>query len=183
MDPISGKQKYVALLRGINVGGHHKVPMAELKKEFQAMGFAGIQTLLNSGNVIFNGDPGKEESLEKMVADHLSQSFGFPIPVLIRKVADIKNTINAAPFHGIEVHKDIRLYVTFFKDIPAKTMDFPWKSDDGSFQILSVKDSMVYSVLDVSQTKSNEAMNVLEKYFGKQITTRNWNTLLKIVAF
>ncbi len=70
----------------------------------------------------------------------------------------------------------------FFKDISAKTMDFPWTADDGSFQILSVKDRMVYSVLDVSQTKSTDAMNVLEKIFGKQITTRNWNTLLKIVA-
>ena len=182
MNHISGKQKYVALLRGINVGGHHKVPMAQLKQEFQALGFTAIQTLLNSGNVVFEGDPVEEESLEKMLADHLSHSFEFPIPVLVRGVADIKNSIHAAPFKNIEVHKDIRLYVTFFKEIPAKTMDFPWVSDDGSFQILLVKNKMVFSVLDVSQTKSTDAMNVLEKIFGKQITTRNWNTLLKIVA-
>lgn len=173
-------QKYTALLRGINVGGHHKVPMAELQQEFRSLGFTGIKTLLNSGNVIFEGDPVKEESLEIVVADHLSHSFGFPIPVMIRKVNDIKNAIKTAPFKDIEVHQDLRLYVTFIKKMQEKTMDFPWIADDGSFQILSVKDRMVYSVLDVSQRKTPDAMNVLEKLFGKEITTRNWNTLLKI---
>jgi uncharacterized protein (DUF1697 family) len=182
MDHTSGKQKFLALLRGINVGGHHKVPMKDLQHAFQSLGFSGIKTLLNSGNVVFEGSPFNGEEMENKIESHLSTVFGFPIPVVVRKVDDIGKLIKAAPFKDIELHQDIRLYVTFLKKTPEKTMAIPWVSDDGSFQIRDITENMICSVLDVSQTKSTDAMKVLEKNFGKQITTRNWNTLVKIVT-
>ena len=80
------------------------------------------------------------------------------------------------------MHKDLRLYVTFLKESPKEEFPLPWKSQDGAFQMLEINDRMIFSILDVSVSKTTDAMNVLEKNFGKEITTRNWNTLLKIVA-
>jgi len=79
--------KYVAFLRGINVSGHHKVPMAELRKELTKLGFTNVITLLNSGNVIFESSSDDAELLEKTIAEHLEKVFGFQIPVLIRNAA------------------------------------------------------------------------------------------------
>lgn len=78
------KEIYIAFLRGINVGGHHKVPMSELKKEFQKLGFENIVTLLNSGNIIFEGSSNNTTSLEQQISTHLENVFGFSILTIIR---------------------------------------------------------------------------------------------------
>ncbi|MEX2593662.1 MAG: DUF1697 domain-containing protein [Anditalea sp.] len=174
------QQIYVALLRGINVGGHHKIPMEELRTTFEAMGHTQVKTLLNSGNVIFEGKSAQVETLEEKIASQLEKSFGFSIPVLVRKADDIKEITACDPFKDIQIHKDIRLYVTFFKESPKENLKLPWVSADGSFQIIKVKGRAVCSVLDVSKSKTPYAMNVLEKSYNKDITTRNWNTVVKI---
>ena len=69
---------YIAFLRGINVGGHHKVPMAELKVEFTKLGYSNIITLLNSGNVIFNSDSANRQEIESRLTSQLETKFGFP---------------------------------------------------------------------------------------------------------
>ncbi len=174
---MDDNQTYVALLRGINVGGHHKVPMAELRREMDKMGFKNVFTLLNSGNIIFDGDSDQESKLEERIAAHLEKVFGFPIPVLIRKAERIKELIENDPFENIKVTKDIRLYITFLKEKPEKTITPPWISEDESYRIIDIQDRAVSSVLDLSVSKTTDAMNSLGKYFGDSITTRNWNTL------
>ena len=177
---MNRNQTYVALLRGINVGGHHKVPMAELRKEMDKMGFENVSTLLNSGNIIFNGDSDQGSKLEEKVADHLEDVFGFPIPVLIRKAERIKELIENDPFENTEVTKDIRLYITFLKQKPENSITLPWISEDESYRIIDIQDRAVCSVLDLSISRTTDAMNSLGKFFGDGITTRNWNTLNRI---
>lgn len=110
---MSKNNKYIFLLRGINVGGHHKVPMAELRKEITKLGFENVITLLNSGNVIFDSFLSQDEELEKVITSHLEKIFGFPIPVLLRKSEVILDLIKNNPFAQIAVTKDIRLYISF----------------------------------------------------------------------
>lgn len=174
------KQQYVALLRGINVGGHHKVPMAALKDVFEAMGFTSVKTILNSGNVLFETEKTLEKPLELEIADQLAGTFGFPIPLWIGESIALQNIIERDPFQGIQVHRDIRLYVSFIKKAPNEKLSLPWVSPDNSFRILALSDGMICSVLDLSISKTTLAMNVLEKLFNKDITTRNWNTVLKL---
>ena len=109
-------QTYVALLRGINVGGHHKVPMKQLSEEFKKEGYSNITTILNSGNIIFDGPVAAVTEHEDKLKLHLEKVFDFPIPVLIRTGAEIVSLLNANPFDGIVVTKDIRLYVSFLKE-------------------------------------------------------------------
>ena len=175
------KQKYVAFLRGINVGGHHKVPMAELRSEMINMQFGKVVTLLNSGNIIFEGGKEDLEKLEKKVSVQLEKVFGFPIPTLIREAEMINDLWNNNPFREERVSKDIRLYVSFIRKNVDLDMQIPWASADGSYKIIANRNKTICSVLDLSVSKTPKAMEVLERYFGKDITTRNWNTIGRIV--
>ncbi|WKN41713.1 DUF1697 domain-containing protein [Tunicatimonas pelagia] len=172
--------QYIAFLRGINVGGHKKVPMADLRKQVEALGFTQVVTILNSGNVIFSTAESKEDTLEKMIAEDLKQSFGFPVPVLVRSAAVITHLLEANPFQNIEVTKNIRQYVSFLKEEPSNDLTLPWTTEDDSYRIFDIRDRTVCSLLDLSVTQTTKGMGALEQLFGKNITTRNWNTLLRI---
>jgi uncharacterized protein (DUF1697 family) len=171
-------EKYIALLRGINVGGKHKVPMGELNSEFEKMGFSQIKTLLNTGNVKFETSKQDLKLLENKIAEQLKAAFGFSIPTLIRPMSEIHQLIEEDPFK-VEVTKDIRLYVTFTKEPIQNAPAIPLSADE-SFKILDCGENVIYSVLDVSKKQTTDAMILLEKHFGKEITTRNWNTVVKI---
>ncbi|MCB2221191.1 MAG: DUF1697 domain-containing protein [Bacteroidetes bacterium] len=168
--------KYVSLLRGINVGGHKKVPMAELKKQYVKLGFKHVKTLLNSGNVVFEGN---DQKLSR-IPDHLEKAFGFEIPVITVPFDQIIKTAENDPFRTIRVTPQTRLYVTFLPNRHNNPIDIPFASKENSFQIIDQTDTLLFSVLDLGKTGTVNAMNILEKAYGKNITTRNYNTILKI---
>ncbi len=179
---MSAKQvKYVAFLRGINVGGHHKVPMADLRQEMQRMGCENVVTILNTGNIIFDHSNENVEHLEKSIAGHLESTFGFPIPTIIRQTHSIQELYQEAPFQDVEVTKDIRLYISLLREEVESPLEIPWTSPDGSYKILMKKDKAILSVLDLSVSKTTKAMEILEKTFGKGITTRNWKTIERVI--
>ena len=172
-------QKYAALLRGINVGGNKKVPMAELKKILEKSGLKNVKTLLASGNVIFESNSNILQ-LQTLIPSIIEKEFGFPVPVLLRTYKEIEKIIELNPFKEIKVTSQIRLYVTFLFENPEKKSTASYISKDESFKIILLSDKTVFSVLDLSISNTPEAMNMLEKIYGKNITTRNWNTILKI---
>jgi uncharacterized protein (DUF1697 family) len=86
--------KYIALLRGINVGGNRKVPMADLRAAFEQMGFTGVSTYINSGNVIFAADTVPDRSEIEQV---LEQKFGFTIDTLVLSRAEVISVLQAIP--------------------------------------------------------------------------------------
>lgn len=173
---------YAVFLRGINVGGNKKVPMAQLKATLEQMGFTDVKTLLASGNVILTGKKENISSLTKRIAVALEIEFRFPIPVLIREMSRLEEMVATEPFKGRTVTKDIRLYVTFLSEKPKTTLKIPYQSEDKSFRILKLDGEELYSVLDLSKGSGTvDAMNIIEKEFGKLVTTRNWNTLEKML--
>jgi len=172
---------YIALLRGINVGGHHKVPMADVKDLLHTMKLAHVRTLLNSGNVIFESkEVTPVSNLENLMQEKLEEKFGFPIPTILCEREAIESLIQLDPFKNIEITKYTRLYISFLKEATDQTLETPWVFDDGTFRIITHTDKIICSVLDLSQTKTPKGMEALEKIFGKNITTRNWNTIVKI---
>lgn len=174
--------RYVTFLRGINVGGHHKLPMADLRLVMEKMGFSSIVTLLNSGNVIFEAVGMNTNDLERKISEKLEKTFEFPVPTIVRKAEMISQMYADQPFSGIEVHKDIRLYVSFLKEAAQSDLKLPWASPDNSYQILELRDKTVLSMLDLSLTGTPQTMESLEKIYGSDMTTRNWNTIERIVS-
>ena len=103
--------KYLAFLRGINVGGNKSVPMAKAKFVMEELGFTEVRTVLASGNIIFEGRKENPSILAKKIGTRLEQVFGFTIPVIIRDAVQIEKIAESDTFKGIEVKKDTRLYV------------------------------------------------------------------------
>jgi len=178
---MNKKVKYAAFLRGVNVGGHHKVPMSDLRRELEFLGCGNVKTLLNSGNAVFESDEKNPELLQSKIEKHLEIIFGFPVPVLLRNIKEIKDAVESAPFAHINVTKDTRLYVSFLKLEPERRIKLPLQIGEGAYRILEIKNRIIFSVLDLSVTQTTKGMEELERLFGKEITTRNWNTILKLV--
>lgn len=168
-------------LRGINVGGHHKVPMAALRDKLHEIGCNNVRTLLNSGNFVFETKQTGIQTLEQKIEKSISSHFGFSIPVILRTRKEICDLVDENLFEPVNLHKDIRLYVSFLKEAPKLQPTVPYISEDKAFQIISIRDKTILSALDLSVTSTPKGMDDLEKLFGKNITTRNWNTIRRIV--
>ncbi len=164
-------KKYVILLRGINVGGNKKVPMSELKKMFMRMGFENIQTILNSGNVIFDARTENELTLTQKIRNEIENTFGFAVNVMLRSANEIKELFRLEPFKNIEVDKNTRLYVTFLSEESTSKLKIPYIFPNHDFKILQKTNRELFSVLNLDSFKSVQAMAFLEKEFGKEITT------------
>ncbi|MEM1326708.1 MAG: DUF1697 domain-containing protein [Bacteroidota bacterium] len=172
-------KRYVAFLRGINVGGHHKVPMAELKSELQKMGCQNVVTILNSGNVLFEVE--EDTRLEKQLAARLESKFGFPIPTIVRTFEATADLAHNDPFEGMEVTKNTKQYISFLQQEVDSNVTVPWTSEDGAYQIIEKRGLNIISLLDLSRSKTVKAMKILEDIYGKDITTRNWNTIGRVM--
>ena len=97
-------RRYIALLRGINISGKNKVPMAELKKCFEALGFPEVKTWLNSGNVIFSSADGTVTALTDRVGRMIQREFGLDIPVFIIPQEELADILRPAPeWWGTEI--------------------------------------------------------------------------------
>ncbi len=175
--------KYVAFLRGINVGGNKMVKMEDLRKTLQSLKFKNVATLLASGNAIFETQETDPIELTGIIEKKLEKTFGHEIEVILRSMDQIDSLIASAPFKNIPITKDTRLYITFLKSKPEQSMKLPYVSPQKNFTILAIKDNALISVLTIIPgNRTVDAMEIIGKTFGKHVTTRNWNTVLKIAA-
>lgn len=181
MDNKARFTTYIALLRGINVGGRHKVPMALLRSEMEKIGCSDVITLLNSGNVIFKSQNRETTELQNRIEARLLKVFGFEVPTCVLEAQNFKTSFESDPFEDEKSDSNTRFYVTFLGQDEQENNKTAYSNDSGSFRILSQKGTALCSVLDLGKVGTPDAMNVLEKMYGKEITTRNWNTVQKIL--
>ena len=171
---------YIAILRGINVGGRRKILMANLRKLFQGSGFDDIQTYIQSGNVLFTAVEEDAYKLSLSIEDQIRSKYGFEVPVIIRTVNEIEQAVSNNPF----LKKDIeieRLYLTFLKETPTAEKLTAIKSFDytpDTFEIIG-KDVFGFCAGKYSETKYSNQF--FEKQLSVQATTRNWKTVLKLL--
>ena len=160
--------KYVAFLRGINVGGNKIIKMEDLKKVFQSMEFQNVQTLLASGNVIFETSEKDSGKLTRWIGEATKKAFGHDISVIVRSIDEIKKLIESNPFKEIKVTPQTRLYVTFLGENKKSKLKIPYQTPEKDFKILSLSDSEVCSVVVLSPNKKSvDLMKIIEKEFGK----------------
>jgi uncharacterized protein (DUF1697 family) len=180
---MSNSTTYAAFLLGINIGPHKRVPMGELKKMCERMGFSNVRTLLASGNVVFGAPKKNADTLARDLEAQLKETFGFEVGVIVCTMADIQKMIDANPFKKIKETKNAIRYVTFYTAQPKEKIPTGEIRDKkGSpFRILSVSDSAVFSVRELGVFDTPDIMSVLGKMLGKKITTRNWNTIEKLI--
>ncbi|MGP4080739.1 DUF1697 domain-containing protein [Pseudalkalibacillus sp. R45] len=169
---------YIALLRGINVGGKKKVKMDQLKEIFASLGFRNVKTYIQSGNVIFEADESEGHTVQ--IERRLKEELGFEVPVLIKAQEDWAMAIEQNPYDVETLNENEKLYVTFLVKEPAPEVVeelMTCKSDVDEIRI--VRDT-VYILCRKGYHKTLFSNALIEKKLGVHATTRNWNSVLKI---
>lgn len=171
--------KYVALLRGINVGGKNKVEMSKLKKIFESLGFSNVVTYINSGNVIFEIDEKSTDKIVKKIEKTLESELGFPIKILLRSWEDIQRLMEKIPKNW-ENDSQQRTDVLFLWDKYDKksTIDLI-KCNPEVDELRYYPGAIVWNL-----KRSNYSKTGMKKFIGtevyKNMTARNINTTKKI---
>lgn len=168
-------QKYVALLRGINVGGNNTVSMSELIKVFESLGYENVSTYINSGNVIFEAKKDDAEKIEKA----LEKYFGFAIRVVVRdaeNIAKLSKSIPAEWKNDTEMKTDV---LFLWKEYDSKKSLDLIVARDGIDRLKYVDGAIVWSI-----DKKNYNKSGMHKFIGtllyKNMTARNVNTVRKL---
>jgi uncharacterized protein (DUF1697 family) len=177
---------YAALLRGINVGGSKKVPMADLRALLQGLGHTGVVTYLQSGNAVFttDGGPGdvrREDTLAADITEAIEKRFGFTVEVIVRDHAYLKAVRDACPFPEADLEPK-QLHVTYFS-APVDADRFA-SLDQRAFLPeefrLGDRALYLYTPEGLGRSKLAEALARPRILKGVIATSRNWNTVVRL---
>ena len=170
----------VLLLRGINVGGRNRLPMADLRAIVGGLGLGDVRTHLQSGNVVATGTGAPAEHAAALAAA-LDDALSLTVPVVGRSGDEWTALAAANPFAGDE-DDPTRLHVTFLDGAPDPDRVAALRSriDDSRGDRLAVVGSDVFLHLSAGYADTPFQNAVLEKQLGRVATTRNWRTVLAL---
>ena len=151
--------------------------MPELKRAFELAGFTEVKTVLGSGNVVFGAKAASEALLARKAEAAMTKHLGRSFFTLVRSVEELVELLESDPYRGFKLAPASKRVVTFLPEKPAKLPKLPIELDGA--RILAVRGSAVLSAYVVSP-KGPVFMGLLEKTFGKDITTRTWDTVVKV---
>jgi uncharacterized protein (DUF1697 family) len=169
--------RYVAFLRGVSP---MNLKMAQLKACCEAAGFTQVKTVLSSGNVVFDAraasDGAVERKLEAAMQDHLGRTFY----TIVRRVDALRELLEADPFASFKTPPGAKRVVTFLREPPAAgKLKLPLEVELA--RILAIRGREILTAY-VPQQNTPVFMNLIEKTFGKDVTTRTWDTVKKCAA-
>ncbi len=167
---------YIALLRGVNVGGHRKLPMAELKATLTGLGYQQVRTLLASGNVVVEAAKTTAAKLEGRLEGDLKTRFGLSTDVIVRDPEEWEAIIAANPFHKEAQSHPSRLLMMALKETPSAEARAFLKAWQGP-ELVHVVDRAAFIFFGEGMAESK--LNLTKLGVG---TARNWNTVLKLKA-
>ncbi|HYF81548.1 MAG TPA: DUF1697 domain-containing protein [Clostridia bacterium] len=176
---------YIALLRGINVGGKNIIKMADLKRVFETMGLCEVQTYIQSGNVLFKSNE-EEEILRKKIEYEIEDVFGFSVAVILRDSEELERIISSCPFSKGEVSEaessseGESLYVSILAYAPSQEKSEhlnKYRSENDEYRII---DREVFLLFRHSIRNSKLANNLQKLEIPA--TVRNWKTINKLVV-
>jgi uncharacterized protein (DUF1697 family) len=173
----------IALLRGVNVGGHQAVAMSDLRDLATELGFGGARSILQSGNLIFRCDARMSVDLERLLEMEAEKRLGLRADFLIRSAREWKEVVARNPFRKEAERDPSHLVVMFLKSAAeAKSVKAVQATITGP-EIIRADGRQVYIVYPAGIGKSRLTNVLLEKRLGIRGTARDWNTVLKIAAF
>lgn len=173
--------RFVALLRGINVGGHNKVPMAELRALGEGLGWSGVATYIQSGNLVFEA-AGKADALETILEAAIAQRFGIEVAVIVRAARDWSGYVAGNPFPEVAEAEPNRLMLCLAKKAPARdcAAALEGKARDGEAVRLVGEALWIHYPAGAGQSRLSPSL--IDRLAGSPVTARNYRTALKLEA-
>lgn len=167
--------QYAAFLRGVSP---MNLKMPELKKALEAAGFGDVKTLLSSGNVVFSARKATDVAIERKVEAAIEKHVGKRFGAIVRSIEDLERLLEADPFAAFRLPGASKRVVTFLRAAPKDKLSLPIERDGA--RILKLHGRELLSAYVVSD-KGPVFMTIIEKACGKDITTRTWETVRKVV--
>ncbi|HUH27633.1 DUF1697 domain-containing protein [Gelidibacter sp.] len=170
--------KLIALLKGINVGGHKKVAMAELRQLLTKEGLKNVQTYIQSGNVIFDSidDVKKiEDRIQEVIYSH----FGFEVLVIVKTRDEIQSVFSACPFSNEKKEKS---YFIIFDKIPSIELIKEVSKIAYENEEFVIKEKCLYFYSPLGYGQAKFSLNAFERKLKVKGTARNYNTMVKLIA-
>ena len=175
-------KRWAALLKGVNVGGNRKLPMAELKAFMDGLGFTDVKTLLASGNVVFSAKETDAAKLETRIEQAAAEQIGLTTDFLLRDADDLDAILAANPFPDAAQDHPNHLLVVFHREpFPEGLVERIPEYDDGPERLHAIGRTLYIDYpRDIGHSTLHKAMAKLK--FPKLATARNWNTVGKLRA-
>ncbi|MGE3620736.1 MAG: DUF1697 domain-containing protein [Acidimicrobiia bacterium] len=171
--------RYVALLRGI-APANPKMRNENLRGVIEALGYERVETVISSGNVLFDAETTDVRALEDRIEAAWPEHLGFSSTTIVRSAEQIHALAGGDPFDGRPDERASSLQVTFLKDPPTLRLDLPYTPEAADYTVVAADPGTVFSVVDLTRSRTPDLMRWLERTFGKQITTRTWKTVHRL---
>jgi uncharacterized protein (DUF1697 family) len=168
--------RYAAFLRGVSP---MNAKMPELKKAFESAGFAEVRTVLSSGNVVFDARSTSEATLQRKAEAAMHERLGQAFLTIVRPVERLRAMLTNDPYRAFGVQPEAKRIVTFLRGQAAHTLALPFEQDGA--RILALDGREVYSAY-LPTPKGPVFMTLIERTFGKELTTRTWDTVTKVAG-
>jgi uncharacterized protein (DUF1697 family) len=173
---------HIALLRGINVGGHKQVAMADLRAMLERLGFHDAQSVLQSGNLVFRSEGKAGARLEQLLETEARKRLKLEAAFMIRSAAEWKQLVAENPFPAKARGDPARLVVVFLKEAPGAAAMKALQASIVGREVVRAKGKHLYAVYPDGQGRSKLTNAVIEKQLGTRGTARNWNTVQRLGA-
>jgi len=172
----------IAFLRAVNVGGRATLAMSAIRRIFESAGCPDVRTYIQSGNVIYRAPRSAGAALRRRIGRDLAGHIGHEVGVAYRAVRDLQRASDAAPFHSMEDDPDVKLCVGFLIATPKRMPRLPLSSPRDGLEVTRMTKREVFVVSRSIKGRYGFPNNLIEKGLGVPATTRNWNTVRKILA-
>ena len=177
--PEPAMTPYVALLRGINVGAHNRVAMADLRGIMTGLGYQDVRTHLQSGNIVFRAAAASNSELEQDIGDRLCAELGLRVAVLVRTGDEFAAVAAGNP---LPTHEPARLVVLFLSGPPAPGRIEAIDPRRYAPELFAVRDTEIYVYCANGILESGLTKVLSDQRLGCAVTARNWNTVVKVAA-
>ncbi|WNC14786.1 DUF1697 domain-containing protein [Brevibacillus brevis] len=181
----NSKTVYIALLRGINVGGKNKIKMAELRSALENIGLFRVKTYIQSGNVLFVSED-DEDTLRKRMEEEIASSFGITLTVVLRTAEELQRIVENCPFSDELIEEAAAsavgesLYVALLPEAPPPSGVDKLAAAENGNDLYEIAGRDVYLLFRQSVRDAKLSANLAK--LGVPATVRNWNTMSKLAA-
>ena len=172
---------WIALLRGINVGGHF-VKMERLRQLFAELEFSNVRTHIQSGNVFFETPEDDRATLAGRIEHHLRLALGYDVPACLRTVAELATILALDPFKDRDVAPDERWCITFTASPISSDLVVPWRSPKKDLEIVQTTTCEAFVIWHIIDGRPPSSLSTLDKMLGAKTTTRFFHTTAEILA-
>jgi len=172
---MAAMRRYAAFLRGVSP---MNAKMSDLKRCFEAGGFTDVKTVLSSGNVVFSARASSEASVERKVESAMKEQLGRAFLTIVRPLDALRAILASDPYGAFRLSPGAKRVVTFLRNMPRAKLELPIELYGA--RILRVEGSEVFSAY-VPGPRGPVFMTLIEKTFGREQTTRTWDTITKVV--